>query len=375
MTDKELWQAAWKELTLTTDSYPTWKKKGFPATSHWAKAKALGDQIGLVPPAGHPASWTTGPLGTRNIIPAKPGAFLIEYYGGGGISWKDPGDTKAVTVVVPQREQAIGRMFDGIHFQYWGGGYTRSGLYGFFENEKDEQRIEWIHARGQIPVVSWSPYYSISDVNAGKADAIFAWVANWWKSYDYEIMLRMWEFDNTQGFPWAVGGSPNIGAPFIAAWKRVVDIFKAAGADNVGFWFCPSKDHRTGSVLQRPTLGTPTLTGADLTPTTDASSERHRVGRRHFIRGGRRSRTRRHQEHPQPARSVVAPEAVRLRRGGLLLPAECGCCVEGRLVSGGAVHVENEFAWLCRDLVLRPGRVGIRRRTVELARQLPDHEP
>lgn len=57
MTDEELWQAAWAELKLTTDSYPTWKKKGFPAASHWAKAFAFGDQIGsVVPPP--PATYT-----------------------------------------------------------------------------------------------------------------------------------------------------------------------------------------------------------------------------------------------------------------------------------------------------------------------------
>lgn len=77
MTDKELWQAAWKELELTTDSYPRWKSKGFPSASHWAKAKALGDQIGTVEPylsqdwsqgvsfpwlkEGQPASFATAP--------------------------------------------------------------------------------------------------------------------------------------------------------------------------------------------------------------------------------------------------------------------------------------------------------------------------
>lgn len=46
MTDAELRDAAWKELTLTTDSYPKWKSKGYPANTHWGKAKALLDQIG-----------------------------------------------------------------------------------------------------------------------------------------------------------------------------------------------------------------------------------------------------------------------------------------------------------------------------------------
>lgn len=60
-TDKELWNAAWAELVLTTDSYPTWKKKGYPSSSHWAKAKALGDQIGAVAPPPPPPPTTTGP--------------------------------------------------------------------------------------------------------------------------------------------------------------------------------------------------------------------------------------------------------------------------------------------------------------------------
>lgn len=54
MTDRELWATVWAELTLTTDSYPLWKSKGFPANTHWAKAKALGDQIGVVAPPPPP---------------------------------------------------------------------------------------------------------------------------------------------------------------------------------------------------------------------------------------------------------------------------------------------------------------------------------
>ncbi len=54
-SDRELADQGWHEITLTTDSYPTWKRKGFPATSHFAKAKNYLDQIGVVvqpPPSG-----------------------------------------------------------------------------------------------------------------------------------------------------------------------------------------------------------------------------------------------------------------------------------------------------------------------------------
>jgi hypothetical protein len=53
-TDRELADAAWHEITLTTDSYPTWVKKGKPATSHFAKAKALLDQIDVAAPPPPP---------------------------------------------------------------------------------------------------------------------------------------------------------------------------------------------------------------------------------------------------------------------------------------------------------------------------------
>lgn len=49
-TDRDLWLAARLELERTTDSYPAWVKKGKPASSHWARAFAIGEKIGAPAP-------------------------------------------------------------------------------------------------------------------------------------------------------------------------------------------------------------------------------------------------------------------------------------------------------------------------------------
>ncbi|MBA2706603.1 MAG: heparin lyase I family protein [Gemmatimonadaceae bacterium] len=50
MTPAELRDAAWVELTKTTDSYPKWKARGFPPATGWGKAKSFLDQIGAASP-------------------------------------------------------------------------------------------------------------------------------------------------------------------------------------------------------------------------------------------------------------------------------------------------------------------------------------
>jgi hypothetical protein len=56
VTDAERAARAWAYLTQTTDSYPKWKQRGFPANTNWGKAKADLDAIvgGVVPPPPPP---------------------------------------------------------------------------------------------------------------------------------------------------------------------------------------------------------------------------------------------------------------------------------------------------------------------------------
>lgn len=88
MTDREKWLQAWHELTLTTDSYPAWKKKGYPASSHWAKAKAIGDTIGVTPPPAYGSGLPKrSPASTGQLREVTTLTALVNTY-----ATCDPGD-------------------------------------------------------------------------------------------------------------------------------------------------------------------------------------------------------------------------------------------------------------------------------------------
>lgn len=77
MTDRELADAAWAELSKTTSSYPSWVKMGRPSSSHWAHAKSLLDQIGIVPPPKRVLGFATG---AGPNTPTDSGTSLTTYY-------------------------------------------------------------------------------------------------------------------------------------------------------------------------------------------------------------------------------------------------------------------------------------------------------
>jgi hypothetical protein len=180
-------------------------------------------------------------LGSNNLIPSKPGAFLIDEYGGESTSWAQ------VQAGVLQRQLDIGRKFDGVGFHY-SGSQSWGGVYGMTDPSYFTPRVEqWIHDNGSFPVITWTPEYTISQMNSGAADAIWAKAANYFKTYGFPIMLRPFvEFDGPfnaySAVPWSGNGNVNsCGAPFIAAWQRMVNTFKANGASNVGFDWNPEE--------------------------------------------------------------------------------------------------------------------------------------
>jgi hypothetical protein len=188
-----------------------------------------------------PASYFTGPLGTRNILPATRGGALV-----GIISGIPGGTIDQQKAAIKAREAYAGRRFDVYH-TFLGGAGTYNGIRNC-AHANGVKMVRWAHRRGGVPLVSWTPKRSttnslLRDINRGRKDACFRAIANLLGQYRFRIMLRpMHEFDQGQYGKKADGTSDyannGSGKPFIDAWRRIVRIFERR-APRVGFFWCP----------------------------------------------------------------------------------------------------------------------------------------
>ena len=116
-------------------------------------------------------------------------------------------------------------------------------------------RVRWDQANGRLSMLSWRIMFSRSDAAAGcaNADAIVAGTydaqlrrqALAVKSLGKPILIRFnYEMTNNEentcftGFPVKTDTSL-AGSKYIAAWRHVVDAFRAAGASNVQWVWAP----------------------------------------------------------------------------------------------------------------------------------------
>jgi Cysteine-rich secretory protein family len=93
-------------------------------------------------------------------------------------------------------------------------------------------RFAWDRAHGQFPLMDWDllrPFYTWAQIAAGKADAIINRRARQAAAYPGPILLS---FGHEPEFGVGKYGTP---AQFVAAWRHVVDRFRAAGATNVSW--------------------------------------------------------------------------------------------------------------------------------------------
>ena len=93
-------------------------------------------------------------------------------------------------------------------------------------------------AAGRIPELAWSaaPTTTAAAIASGSQDRVIKAAAKAMRATGVEILLVPWyEFDQPRGHKRFIGGPKRV----VAAWRRMVGIFRAAGAKNVHFVWTP----------------------------------------------------------------------------------------------------------------------------------------
>ncbi len=131
---------------------------------------------------------------------------------------------------------------------------TRPGLVmiyqGWAYDEFDAQRVQPIADRGAKPMITWEPWdyragvnqpaYALDRITAGDHDAYIRRWARGAKSWGQPLMVRFGHEMNAHHYPWSTGVNGNGAGDYVAAWRHVVEIFRAEGASNVSWVWSPN---------------------------------------------------------------------------------------------------------------------------------------
>ncbi len=98
-------------------------------------------------------------------------------------------------------------------------------------------------------MITWEAWgcgarFPLAEIAAGHYDTYLESWARGAATDRHQIWIRIFhEFNDSQTYPWSLSASGP--ATFVAAWRHVVDVFRAAGADNVRWIWNPDGDHVT----------------------------------------------------------------------------------------------------------------------------------
>lgn len=155
--------------------------------------------------------------GARGTLPASTGAYFGAYLLPGGSG------QAAEKASVAAEERYLGRKLDIVHWYYrWNSAFPT-------------WRESSNSANGRIPLISWAGTNARSIAN-GSQDAVIRARADGVRSLGRPVMLRwFWEMDGV------ANRYKSVDPPtFKAAWNRIVSIFRARGAANAAFVWCPN---------------------------------------------------------------------------------------------------------------------------------------
>ncbi len=113
----------------------------------------------------------------------------------------------------------------------------------------NQARIETLTARGELPIITWAPRnplvgtgdttYNLASINAGNHDVYIDDWATKCAAYGKPILIRPMHEMNSAVYSWGVGVQGQTAANYIAAFQRMVTRFRAKGAYNAKWVWCP----------------------------------------------------------------------------------------------------------------------------------------
>lgn len=105
-----------------------------------------------------------------------------------------------------------------------------------------------VSASGAVPLVQINPFgVSLAHIAAGKYDGYLISYADQVRRFGRPVIIGFAHEPNGNWYPWGAGRTSP--ASFIAAWRHIVDVFRARGADNVTWlWTVNSMSKGAGPI-------------------------------------------------------------------------------------------------------------------------------
>jgi mannan endo-1,4-beta-mannosidase len=124
-------------------------------------------------------------------------------------------------------------------------------IYQSFDDPYAAAEIRKIFRYGALPIVRWEPFrQSMASIAKGDEDAYITEFAKEIRRVNIPIALTIAHEMNGHWYPW--GTTKTKPADFVAAWKRIHQLFQAADATNVIWTWTPNVVNPVPSVKLQP---------------------------------------------------------------------------------------------------------------------------
>lgn len=133
-----------------------------------------------------------------------------------------------------------------IHLVNWFVYYSKSGTTA---NEYPGAEVQQLIDNGYLPVITWESMYAeysrldpvqprLDAIINGSFDAYIDAFAAKVKAYTGSVVMRIFHEFEGDWYPWSLAQNGQDPDKYISAYRRVVDRFRAAGANNVRWMWC-----------------------------------------------------------------------------------------------------------------------------------------